>query len=215
MKKKTTIIIVSISAVAVLLITISVLSSALKGNIPIERVYDAYLKELESHNEQLIEYYETTKIKNIAIANIYGSDIPELIYITYEENHGQQVPCFHAVSFDGNLNRVPSLDNEILLSSSAEDSETYFYDGDQKFFYRLDGCDTYKQKYGLKYKIWRISNEKDARIYELLDTYKYGSEQIVLISSLPESTVENIIPNVKENKAMNYYQAIDYLINYE
>lgn len=117
---KWTVIILSILTVLVILGTVLFVVFRLNSGMSQKKAYKKYIQIIEQHRDEIAEYEDKNDSNSIAFVDVNGSGIPDVLYITQDEN---STPYLHCVT-DGI--RDVEVDAEESITGELDPEYTMF-----------------------------------------------------------------------------------------
>ena len=225
--RKKLIITLSVCLAAIIAIGVIVLLIINRPALTLDSAYNKYIDLLEKDKDQIVGFSQSNGSNNIAVLEDGETDIPCVIYITYDNKN---VPVLHSlfakdksIEIDTNADyagyAVVQRENMTFFKVDS-DNHIYFWLGNDLWqLDKIDGnCKFLAQRYSsgnndTRYTISENGEEKELTEKEYNDYIsKYlNNATTIIISALPDDQIKQVFPNIGENLSMNYENAMAFL----
>lgn len=225
--RKKLIITLSVCLAAVIAIGVIVLLIINQPAVTLDSAYNKYIELLEKDKDQIGTFSQSNGSKNIAILEDGETDIPCVLYITYDNKN---VPVLHTLFAKDKSIRIDSnaeyagyavvQREKMTFFKVASDDHIYFWLG--KSLWQLDKIDGkpkfFAQSYSsnnneIRYTVLENGEEKTVTEKEYNDFIAeyHNNAETIIVSALPDDQIKQVFPNIRENLSMDYETAMAFL----
>lgn len=199
----------------------------------IDKANEAYWNALKDEEDDIEKFEKENNVNGVSIYDFYGTDIPDVLYLTNEVVDDEYIPYLHFLTADNKevikdrssffnyqvgkketLFTIDSDDSIYILHNNGIRRIVYFYDDSEKRNARKEAFATYTYDEKTDGHHYMIRDDNGENKYVNEDEYNEFISSIlnkkvnIIISVLSNEELEGIFPNIEKNISVNCKDAL-------